>query len=289
MAAAATATLSTFPQFMNLALELRNQIWRDALPDKIDPTLCFFKKGCWHPLHLTESDPYHEYDPRNVFNLRLEFSHELLDVVQVRTPLVSVNHEARSIAVAWAREQGFVIKEDKGCPLFGRPFNPKLDILYVRKDEGLLNFWLEPADLPFDHPDFFDRNYSIRSFVENFAFSEDTLQEFDLTFEAEDDNSFVADLSRIFPVKMLFIVVDAPQELDVVDVNLEMRQPWQLESTRGGEYILDCDNHTYQFHGTKYASKEELYKILEKSIRHGLRIKDVDHNFKVLPTSVMRN
>ncbi|KAJ8070054.1 hypothetical protein OCU04_000453 [Sclerotinia nivalis] len=132
MAKATTTTLSPFPRFMELALELRNQIWSDALPEKIDTALYLYTKGRWHPLYLTSPDPYNEYDHENdIFNLRVEFRHDLLDQVQVHTPLVFVNHEAREIATAWAHKQGFVVKENKGRSVFGRPFNPESDVLYV--------------------------------------------------------------------------------------------------------------------------------------------------------------
>ncbi|CCD43952.1 predicted protein [Botrytis cinerea T4] len=44
---------TTFPRFMSLATELWSQMWRDTLPDTIEPALYQFKIGCWHPIFLS--------------------------------------------------------------------------------------------------------------------------------------------------------------------------------------------------------------------------------------------
>lgn len=63
---------TAFPQFMSLAIELRSQIWRDALPDTIEPALYQFERRCWHPVFLSESDyQYRSWDEME--NLRLQF------------------------------------------------------------------------------------------------------------------------------------------------------------------------------------------------------------------------
>ena len=79
-----TAVFTLFP---SLPAELRIQIWRDALPlpDKDRQALYFYKKGCWHPRHLTEADA--NYNPHNdELNLAFEFHHKLLDDVQLILP-----------------------------------------------------------------------------------------------------------------------------------------------------------------------------------------------------------
>ena len=135
MAAAATNS-STFPLFSSLALELRNQIWRDALPNKVGPALYFYRKGCWCPRHLLQSDE--EYDPKNhELNLNFEFRHDLLNVVQFKVPLFFVNREASNIALAWVREHGIEIRarENRQSPVFVCPFNPIRDVLYIALDK----------------------------------------------------------------------------------------------------------------------------------------------------------
>lgn len=145
MAAAATNS-STFSLFSSLALELRDQIWRDALPDKVGPALYFYRKGGWCPRHLSQSDE--EYDPQDhEFNLIFEFRHDFLDVVQVEVPLFFVNREARNIALAWVREHGIEIRarEDRQSPVFVCPFNPTRDVLYIALDKWD-EFFREPDD-----------------------------------------------------------------------------------------------------------------------------------------------
>ncbi|CAD6448338.1 aae3413d-b409-4257-9a04-95c256ac55d3 [Sclerotinia trifoliorum] len=263
MSEATATTLSSFPRFMDLAPELRNQIWSNALPEKVDTALYFYKTGCWHPLYLTPSDPYNEYDDENDnLNLRVEFRHDLLNQVHFHTPLIFVNHEAREIATAWARKQGFVAKENKGHFVFGRPFNPESDILYVTSDD-LIEIFTELYYLDELYPELVNQNFSARSFVENIAISEETWQK-ELKDQPEDQ--FLDGLTNGFPLKTLAVIVDAPSELQHVDHNMEMRQHWELSSTGGGDYIFDSDR-TFQFHGTEFAGKEELYRSLEMGNR----------------------
>jgi hypothetical protein len=97
---------TTFPLFSSLAPELRIQIWRDALPDRIKPALFFYRgQGCWCPRHLTEADNGW-VPPEGELNLGLDFRTDLLgDDNQFRVPIYFVNREAHSIALAWLREQ----------------------------------------------------------------------------------------------------------------------------------------------------------------------------------------
>ncbi|KAB8296760.1 hypothetical protein EYC80_002177 [Monilinia laxa] len=244
---------------MDLALELRNQIWSNALPEKIDSALYLYKKGCWHPLYLKPSDPHEEYDHKNDnYNLCFEFRHDLLDQIQVHTLLVFVNHDVREIAIAWAHKQGFFINENKGYPVFGRPFNPENDMLYIKPGD-VYEFWTEPFSIPNEHPDLIGQQYSIRSFVEKIAISEDTWQE---ELKAEPEDQFMDELTLTFPFKMLIVITATPSELRSANGNLEMRQHWELDSTRGGEFVLDAHDGTFQFHGSEYANKEDLYKSL---------------------------
>jgi len=161
MAAAATNS-STFPLFSSLALELRDQIWRDALPDKVGPALYFYRKGCWCPRYLSQSDE--EYDPMDhELNLNFEFRHDLLDVVQFEVPLFFVNREARNIALAWVREHGIEMsaREDRQSPVFVCPFNPIRDVLYIALDKWD-EFLREPDDRCFQ-PDILGQIITVKS------------------------------------------------------------------------------------------------------------------------------
>lgn len=160
MAAAATNS-SSFPLFSSLPLELRDQIWRDALPDEVGPALYFYRKGCWCPRRLLQSDE--EYDPTNQeLNLNFEFRHDLLDVVQFELPLFFVNREARNIALAWVREHGTEIRalEGRQSLVFVCPFNPIRDVLYIALDKWD-DFLREPDDRCFQ-PDLLEQLISVK-------------------------------------------------------------------------------------------------------------------------------
>lgn len=143
--AAAKITTATFPKFQNLPRELRDQIWRDSLPEKDNPALYPWKKGCWCPRRLQKTDP--EWDPNEDLNLQLNMSYDLLDHVQVEVPLFSVNWEARVIALTWMREQKITLHfhKDKQNWVFTRPFDPMMDALYVPMDK-IDEFFIEPHD-----------------------------------------------------------------------------------------------------------------------------------------------
>ena len=69
-----------FSLFPSLSTELRIQIWRDALPEKVGQAPYFYEKGCWHPRYLTEVNA--NYNPHHdELNSLFEFHHELLDNV----------------------------------------------------------------------------------------------------------------------------------------------------------------------------------------------------------------
>jgi hypothetical protein len=136
----------TFPLFSRLPAELRNQVWEELLLDDLGPTFYFHKKGCWHPEDLTKSSKLHDAD-----RVHYDFHYhlELLNDVVLRLPLLFVNHESRSIALAWVDKQQTSISMHglghDGYPIFKRPFNPKLDALYVPAHLWI-EFHTEPSD-----------------------------------------------------------------------------------------------------------------------------------------------
>lgn len=102
--AATTPVISTFPLFSALPFELRDRIWREALPHPAGPTLYFYRgRGCWVPRLLTESDPgFIPGDDGLAFEFRTDrLGHDN----QYNLPLVFVNHEARKVALAWLRQK----------------------------------------------------------------------------------------------------------------------------------------------------------------------------------------
>ena len=147
---------TTFPQFSRLPAELRNQIWQGALPDRIEPAICFYKKGCWLPREVAPSDE--DYNPDPDGNLYFEFRHDLLDALQLEIPLYFVNHDARSIALGWICKHNVDIRkfQDTPAPVFTCPFKPIRDVLYAAPDTWD-DFTREPNDRRFQQ-DLLDRH-----------------------------------------------------------------------------------------------------------------------------------
>ena len=136
MAAAATDP-AQFPLFSNLPTELRDQIWHAALPDKVQQALYAYKKGCWCPHRLSAFEEGYDHE-NDEYNLKLEFRHGLLDHVRIDLPLLFVNREARTVALAWVRDQqGIEIHpcENGQNLILACPFDPKRDALYVALDK----------------------------------------------------------------------------------------------------------------------------------------------------------
>lgn len=88
---------TVFHRFADLPPELRNAIWRAALPKDVGPSLFFYRgRGCWVVRRCDEPyDPYTE----------MEFRTDLLgDDNQYRVPLILVNREAHNLALSWLDE-----------------------------------------------------------------------------------------------------------------------------------------------------------------------------------------
>ena len=149
MVATAIDSAVSFPLFSCLPLELRLQIWRDALPHIIRPAIHFFQKGCWD----RQLSP-----PNNEFKYGLG----LLDIFQFEMPVFFVNREARDVVWAWIRKHGIKTRahEDRRSilvcppspifvypppPIFVCPFDPIRDVLYVALDK-----WDEFSSVPYD-------------------------------------------------------------------------------------------------------------------------------------------
>ncbi|KAJ5170796.1 uncharacterized protein N7500_003579 [Penicillium coprophilum] len=68
--------------------------------------------------------------------MEFEYHPELLDHICVKVPLTTVNHEARSVAIKWALEQGIEVRfhEGRQCSIFLRPFDPVRDVMWFNRD-----------------------------------------------------------------------------------------------------------------------------------------------------------
>ncbi|KAI0837990.1 hypothetical protein F5Y06DRAFT_58743 [Hypoxylon sp. FL0890] len=162
---------ATFTLFPNLVPELRDLIWRATLPNYIRPTLFFYRRGCWRPRRLTESDKGYLPDD-DIDNMELRFRHDLLDNdAQFNVPIFYVNREARSIALAWVREQGIQIRSRADGQLhFVRPFDVQRDVLYV-PDDRWKDFCEEASD-KLAGPELMDRAATLEAEIERLAVSE---------------------------------------------------------------------------------------------------------------------
>lgn len=280
MAAAATKS-STFSLFSSLAPELRNQIWRDALPDKFGPALYFYRKGCWCPRRLSKSDE--GYDPENdQNNLNLEFRHDLLYDAKLKVPLVFVNREARGIALAWVREQGIEIRprEKRQYPVFVRPYDPMRDALYIALDKWD-DFLFEPYARQFQ-PDLFEQLVDIKSYLTRIAVPKALLRSKVATFPG---------MFQYFShLEVLLIVVDAQPELQSADNDMQVQRRWEFESTQGGAFFWNDDRGGFDFRGSEYIGDEFLYKLIEKAnkgLGEGLAENHI-RNFEIRPVFAVR-
>ncbi|OQE19720.1 hypothetical protein PENFLA_c018G08399 [Penicillium flavigenum] len=101
--AVTAASLPIFPLFPYLPPELRAMIWRAALPEKDSPAFTPYRGGSWNPSPVPNTSVHFgEWEYR--FDL---------DIIRVKIPLASVNHEARNVAITWAHKQGIEFIFDK--------------------------------------------------------------------------------------------------------------------------------------------------------------------------------
>lgn len=245
---------STFPLFSHLPPELRTQIWRDALPDEELPALYPYKRGCWHPRWLSPSDE--GYSPGPHPNIWMEFRHDLLDNIQVELPLVFVNHEARSITLAWARQQNINIRfcESRQYHIFTRPFNPNRDALYIMP-ERLYDFYMETYDR-MDQPDLFDHFVTFPyPFLYYFAVPEALLPA---------DGDPLVEMFREFSCpKVLFVIVNTPPEF--TDHELKVQPQWGLERPEQGRALCwDPNRQCFDWGDGEYFGDEALYWRIEE-------------------------
>jgi hypothetical protein len=109
---AATAPVATaFPKFSSLAAELRNRIWREALPEEMDSALVPYRKGSWE----------HFIDDNNGATYWARFRSDWLETVRYGFGMAFVNREAHSIARAWFRQQKrFTVRLRQGPGSYAR-------------------------------------------------------------------------------------------------------------------------------------------------------------------------
>ncbi|PVI02154.1 hypothetical protein DM02DRAFT_670731 [Periconia macrospinosa] len=191
-----------FPLFPRLAAELRNEVWRLALPSLIEPAVFYHKQKCMFPPEIAP-------DPAN------ELHHEMFEPVYYQIPIAFVNHEARSVALAWARKHGLVLRacDDGGDPMFARRFDPGYDVmLYSAKEcQKFVTDFLEGSAELFGLPRF---KGPTRHCLERFALPSSYIKE---VFVDDVDQMMPGAVSQLFNflprLRTLLDITNLPQGL----------------------------------------------------------------------------
>ena len=280
MVAAATDP-PTFPLFTSLPRELRDQIWRDALPDKVGPALSYYRKGYWYPRHLSESDEGHDPD-NDENNLNFEFRHDLLDDIRFEIALVNVNREARHLALAWIREQGIEMRprEDPPSPVFVRPFDPTRDALYVPLDQWN-KFLYEPDDRIFQL-DLFGHLVDIKSDLTRVAVPAALLRS---------ETAILPEMFRyLCNLKALLIVVDPQPNPWPADDDVMLQYRWDFENVWGGAFFWNDHRGGFDAENSGYLGDQAVYGRIEEASRELGKVLVNDHirSFEVRPVFAIR-
>jgi hypothetical protein len=270
---------STFLLFSTLPRELRDQIWRYALPNDIGPALFFFKKGCWCPRRRTAAE--YRYDAENdENNLVFEWRADLLDDIEFEIPMVFVNREARGIVLDWIREQGFktLPSEKAQQPFFLRSFDQTRDALYVGREKWI-DFLCDPSDTLFQ-PELLNQHADVDSDLTRLALPEGLLQQ----------DNWVDDLPEMFRhffgLRELLIIVGAQPNLQSVDNDKKVPQRWEFESAQRGALIWNDDRSDFDFEDGERVGDELLYRLMRNGIDMALRevlIQEHIHKFEIRP------
>ncbi|KAI0468178.1 hypothetical protein F4859DRAFT_216941 [Xylaria cf. heliscus] len=212
---------TTFPLFSNLPPELRNQIWQDALPNRVGAGLYFYKQGCCGPEWVSTLDGGSDHE-RSTRTMVLEFQHSLLDDARFDIPLAFVSREARSIALAWAEEQGLKVCSSANGPIFLCPFNPRRDVLYIAPDQWD-GFLRDHIELWFGFG-LIEQDPEIRSHLERVALPQSLLR--------SEFSTLLGLFNHYHDLKTLYIVADAPTRVDLPlggkNDKTEIQQRWEL-------------------------------------------------------------
>lgn len=240
-----------FTIFAKLPPELRNEIWRLSLPDRIGRALHCFRSGCWS---VTEAE-YQQGDQLENTYVKYRFLPERLSRVEYKLPLAHVNHEARGVAHAWARQQdGKILQHDpeesalRGYPVFVCSFDIDRDVLYVLPEEW--DEFVEPASFALD----IDSSNIVRDLETDFsriAFPE-------LAFDVVEDMQ-ISNIFRCSPeVNRLFIVLDDPPGLEPAENDGDVQPRWELRCTKGGGCLWNGEEFAYMGDHESEDEKQDL-------------------------------
>lgn len=307
--------IDRFSAFSRLPTELRRLIWNYALPGRIGATLHFFKsKNTWGSRDVTVGEEHYEAD-REGFQKLLEFQLGLLDnEVQFDMPLLSVNSEARALALAWIREQGIITTPSKptkfknsqpgrrkraDLPVLSgrRPFCASRDALYVPYTHWI-SFLASSVDPNFPSGTFF----GVSSDLEILAIPEDSM---------DDNTNNPQEIFEDHPnLRSLLVVMGtkpnySPPYSDDND-NARLRdavsnghpadsmahERWEYESLVKGSFIWQPDQERLLFDGTVSADEipDRVHRMIEKAtteLKLSLREACIS-NFEIRPVTAIR-
>lgn len=250
------STSSTF-SLPSLPPELRIQIWNDALPLNDKGAIFFYRKDCWAPRWLEESDAGYLAGCDNIV---FSFDLNLLEKVTVKEhlPLASVNREARGSALAWAYKQGieYPVNENVQQHAMVRSFDPTRDILFVRTWH---EFFIDASDRMFE-PDLHERTISSHPVYARIAIPEAQLF---ADWEAIGD-LFV---EQWFWPDVLYIIINTPMyaQMEIESVGAQRR--WEIVS-QGRPFIWNRQHLCFDLAEGESGEYENLYRrigeVLEK-------------------------
>lgn len=246
-----------FPLFQRLPTELRLQIWREALPERIENPLYFYKNGCWGLRRPTEADA--DYDPNPEYNLNLEFNHNRLDPLQVEVPLFLVNREAHSFALEWISGQRQGLKprfnKEKQLLVLNRPFDPERDTVYVSEEK-----WKEFHREPFDR--LFETEQQVGSPAPAFtrlAVPDQVL--------LKDPDTLAELFNHYYGLDEIFVIFSVQSDGSWYDIkNIQPQERWELDTldVQWPSFSWSLDSASFQWKDDdKNISDYPVYNILQ--------------------------
>ncbi|KLU88252.1 hypothetical protein MAPG_07239 [Magnaporthiopsis poae ATCC 64411] len=146
----ATDPSPVFHRFPDLPLELREHIWNDALTERLVTTLFPYQEGHWVRSAWVPGDEEYNDFYNDIAKLAVKHTPD----IPVVTPLPEVSHEARRVAVTWAKRRGYSITQgqagNRNRPTsltVMRPFDPAVDAIYYPTEEAVAACSGEPWEI----------------------------------------------------------------------------------------------------------------------------------------------
>ncbi|KAB8263496.1 hypothetical protein BDV32DRAFT_161711 [Aspergillus pseudonomiae] len=272
----ATASFTLFP---NLPPELRHQIWRYALPDKIRQALYVYQADCLKLKRLKEgSRDYMNSDAG--LDLLYEWCPYLLDPnpIKVEVPLLFVSSEARGITLAWMRGQGLKIHSYKAgqTPIAIRPFDPEHDTLYIPYDYwgGFLDYTLHSLA---QYDEIY--NYDLLG-LKRIAVSEGLIL----------DQERISETWLLYcGLEKVFIIPNAQSDMQPEEHGRKVKGRLELHDIQGPMRFWNNDRGCFEWENSADAGDETLKTAMEKAC-DGLDewLQDSENTFEVRAASVVR-